>query len=237
MLLEYLEPRLCPAMTYHGGVVLGQVVVAEVAVDMPPVSPALVSDYLSHLGAYGVQGGYVDTVVQLPSAGPLDDAQVKELLKYEVAAGQLPGPDGFSRLYLVLTPVNEGPQIGAWHSYWKEGFIGAPYCVSPDLFGATHELAEGATDPFLSGWYDSSPYTGEAADVTHGAGTILEGQSVALTYAWNGPYTPLPQPPPLLQTMADAYYRLLWSSYVGDKAGTLYWRYQFELDYLQAGAI
>jgi hypothetical protein len=237
MLLEHLEPRLCPAMTYHGGMVLEQVVVVEVALGVPPVSPALVSDYLSHLGAYGVQGGYVDTIIQLPSAGPLNDEQVKSLLQSEVAAGQLPSPDGFSRLYLVLTPVNEGPQVGAWHSYWREGLTGAPYCVSPNLFGATHELAEAATDPFLSGWYDGSFYTGEVADVTHGAGTTLEGQNVALTYAWNQPYIPLPQPPPLLQAMANAYYHLLWSSYVGDSTGTFYWLYQFEMNYLQAGAI
>jgi hypothetical protein len=236
MLLEHLEPRLCPDMAYHGGVVLEQVVVAEVAVGVPPLSPTLVSDYLSHLAAYGVQGGYVDTIIQLPSAGPLNDEQVKELLRSEIAAGQLPAPDGFSRLYLVLTPVNEGPQIGAWHSYWREGLIGAPYCVSPGLFGATHELAEGATDPFLSGWYDGSSSTGEIADVVH-ASTTVDGQNVALTYAWNQSYQPLPQPPPLLQAMAEDYYHLQWSSYVGDSTGTLYWLYQFELNYLQAGAI
>lgn len=237
MALEYLEPRLCPDMTYHGGVVLSQVIVAEVAVGVSPVSPTLVSDYLSHLGAYGVQGGYVDTIIQLPSAGPLDDGQVKELLQSEVAAGQLPVPDGFSRLYLVLTPVNEGPQIGAWHGYWREGLIGAPYCVSPDQFGATHELAEAATDPFLSGWYDGSSYSGEIADVVRGAGTILDGQAVALTHDWNRPYIPLPQPPPLLQAMSEAYYHMLWSSYVGDSTGNFYWLYQFETNYLQAGAI
>lgn len=236
MLLEYLEPRLCPAMTYHGGVVLEQVVVAEVAVGVSPIPPTLVSDYLSHLGTYGVQGGYVDTVVQMPSAGPLNDEQVKSLLQSEVAVGQLPAPDGFSRLYLVLTAVNEGPQIGAWHSYWREGLTGAPYCVSPGLFGATHELAEAATDPFLSGWYDGSSSTGEIADVIHAA-TTVDGQNVASTYAWNQPYQPLPKPPPLLQAMAEAYYHLQWSSYVGDSTGTLYWLYQFELDYLQAGAI
>jgi hypothetical protein len=236
MLLEHLESRLCPAMTYHGGVVLSQVVVAEVAVGVSPVSPTLVSDYLSHLGAYGVQGGYVDTIIQLPSAGPLDDGQVKSLLQGEIATGQLPAPDGFSRLYLVLTPVNEGPQIGAWHSYWREGLVGAPYCVSPGLFGATHELAEASTDPFLSGWYDGSSSTGEIADVVH-ASTMVDGQNVALTYTWNQPYRPLPQPPPLLQAMANAYYHLQWSSYVGDSTGTFYWLYQFGLNYLQAGAI
>jgi hypothetical protein len=206
MLLEHLEPRLCPDMTYHGGVVLEQ-------------------------------GGYVDTIIQLPSAGPLNDEQVKSLLQSEVAAGQLPAPDGFSRIYLVLTPVNEGPEIGAWHSYWREGLTGAPYCVSPNVFGATHELAEAATDPFLSGWYNGSSSTGEIADVVHGAGTILDGQAVALTYAWNQPYIPLPQPPPLLQAMAETYYHLQWSSYIGDSPGTFYWLYQFGSIYLQAGAI
>jgi hypothetical protein len=236
MLLEHLEPRFCPAMIYHGGVVLSQVVVAEITLGVPPVSPALVSDYLSHLGAYGVQGGYVDTIIQLPSTGPINDEQVKSLLQSEVAAGQVPAPDGFSRLYLVMTDVNEGPQVGAWHSYWREGLTGAPYCVSPGLFGATHELAEAATDPFLSGWYDGSSSTGEIADVVHAA-TTVDGQNVALTYAWNQPYQPLPQPPPLLQAMVEAYYHLLWSSYVGDSAGTFYWLYQFGSIYLQAGAI
>jgi hypothetical protein len=69
------------------------------------------------------------------------------------------------------------------------------------------------------------------------AATTVDGQNVALTYAWNQPYQPLPQPPPLLQAMVEAYYHLLWSSYVGDSAGTFYWLYQFGSIYLQAGAI
>lgn len=234
-LLEELETRLCPAVTYHGGVVLEQAAVTEVAVGVAPVSPALVSDYLSHLQGYGVRGGAVDSTLQLPYQGSLSDAQVQSLVKNLIAGGLLPGPDGFHRMYLVMVPppVQVG---GAYHGYFTQGFTGVPYAVATNVFGATHELAEAATDPFLSGWYDGTPQTGEVCDVAH-AQTTLQGQTVAQAQAWNYPYAPTPEPPPLLAAAANAYAASLWYSYVGDQGSAFYWYFQFLIDLQQAGAI
>jgi hypothetical protein len=214
-------------MTFHGGAILANPLIALVVVGLPVPSTRLLENHTSHLGAYGVQASRVDTVLSLPRQ-PVADPE--RFLRDLVAAGRLPPPDGYRRLYLLLVPGQ-----GNYHSWWMHAWpVGAPYGVAENLAGLTHELAEATTDPFFSGWYDGQPGGGECCD--SGKVVNLAGEWVARADLWDGPFTPAP-PPYLLWEAAWAYQEALEDWLAGDHLGAAWAWMECQIDVLEAGAL
>jgi len=131
------------------------------------------SDWLATIGKdYGVGAGTATQVV-LASAAPssLTDDDVEQLLQARIGDQTLPSPTA-DTLYVVYIPVGtdetdfagyddcgaaQGHIVGGYH--WESTAQGAPFayavvssCQGQSLsdleLAASHEIAEGATDPF-----------------------------------------------------------------------------------------
>jgi hypothetical protein len=205
--------------------VLARPLLALVVVGMPVPSTRLLESYTSHLGSFGVASSTVDHVLVLPEEPVPDPAR---FLRARVDAGQLPPPDGYRRLYLLLCPGQ-----GNYHGWWMHDWpVGAPYGVAENLQGLTHELAEATTDPFLTGWH-GDPFT-ECCD--KGLVVNLAGEWVAQADGWDGAFTPAPAPY-LLWEAAWVYQEALEDWLAGDPLGAAYAFLECEILVFEAGAL
>jgi hypothetical protein len=135
------------------------------------------SDWITTIGKdYGVGPGSQIATPVLPAAAPatLSDQDIQQLLASSIAAGTLPAPTP-NTLYVLYLPEGTaatsftgGPNCGAalghivggyhWEAATSAG-TSFPYAVIPSCEGqdeadlelsASHEIAEGLTDPFPS---------------------------------------------------------------------------------------
>jgi hypothetical protein len=124
LIVEQLEDRAVPSITYHGGPVLahveaegvyygsywGQGAGAQQGSDLNTYLQFITnSSYMDMLSEYGVgRGTLVDNGIADPgiSAGQtVDDSQIRQMLLTNIGQGFLQAPDA-NRLYIVFTPPN-----------------------------------------------------------------------------------------------------------------------------------
>lgn len=219
--LEQLEDRTCPTtITYHGGQVLqtphvANLFIGQYRADLDRLADVMTTDYTPYIGIYGVSRGYHDGTAIISSQGALSNAQVQQLLAYEIDTGALPAPDGINQMYMVYldTKVTDpnAQNAGAFHYYFNHNFINIPYGVaySPDsgFTGASHEMLETFTDPFLNGWYGNNSTSEEIADVGKGQLFKVDGINVVQPVDTNGNYITSPTPyvplPPRIPSFID----------------------------------
>jgi hypothetical protein len=162
-----------------------------------------------HVGRGSLVGSWTDPV---PLPAVLDETAVQNTLQYAIAAGTIPPPDA-NRLYFVfvepgveLTYARDNSETGSLVAYHSDGpaplgtmsYAVVPYdsgvarrtlpTLSPfeaATFGASHELAEGVTDPFgyhvgRAAWEDFTRSAGgEIADLAGGGFFDLDHYVVA----------------------------------------------------------
>jgi uncharacterized protein YneR len=236
-----LEPRLVPAVTYHGGPVIANVQVETVFLGAAWTDPRQLqttaqnldtyftyltnSPYMDVLNQYGVgRGSFIGTdtagwVGQVPT---LSDGDIQYVLNTEMQRGSLPLPAA-STVYFVFTPphtvVTRSDGSNSEQSFlgYHDSYVGPngqqviyamvdfpdyPNAQQPGLTQfqqltavSSHELAEAATDPFLTAWYDSSGE--EIADLAEGQFGTLHGYVVQKLWsnAAGGPVLPTESQP------------------------------------------
>jgi hypothetical protein len=220
--LEQLEDRTCPTtITYHGGQVLqtphvANLFIGQYRADLDKLADIMSTDYTSYIGIYGVSRGYHNGTASIGSWGAISNAQVQQLLAYEIDIGALPTPDGNNQMYMVYldNKIIDGnlQNAGAFHSYFNHNSVSVPYGVAysfdTTFTGASHEMLETFTDPFLNGWWEN--YTGEeVADAGGGQLFKVDGIDVVQPVDTNGIYITSPTPytalPPRTPSFIDQF--------------------------------
>jgi len=164
------------------------------------------SSYMTMLEQYGVDGGYRtgSTTAPFTLGGVIDDSGIRAALNYEILHGGVQAPDA-NRLYVVYTPPGvrvtrdggiNGVNFGGYHDFFVDSLHQVvAYAVLPNPVGndvlpglsafssltviTSHELAEAATDPTYSGWYNNTlGLSGEIGDLVEPSHGTLGGYAV-----------------------------------------------------------
>jgi hypothetical protein len=171
----------------------------------------LTSGLMDQLGEYSAPGKNIGhgkragtTVLTSPAPGSsVNDSQIQQLLKQEIAASSLPAPNPNSLYFVFLPP---GVQVVLGGSASCQDFCGYHDSAGGNIFYAvmpypgcsgctggltvadaltsttSHELCEAITDPLPGqGWYDDN--NGEIGDICAWKTRVLGGYTIQLEWS------------------------------------------------------